>query len=74
MIPQTRAGTRTPAWPRGGGARPARNLPCGPKPPDRDRGAWYVAPDIDIDGARGPESEKKKTSPGDPDALGLGFR
>ena len=51
MIPQTHAGTCTPA-------RPARNCPCGPKPPDRDRGAWYVA-DIDIDGARGPESDKK---------------
>ena len=39
----------------GGGGRPARNWPCGAKPPDR--GAWYVA-DIDIDGARGPEREK----------------
>ena len=56
MIPQTHAGTLT----RGeGGARPARNRPCGPKPPDRDRDAWYVA-DIDIDGARGPEREKNK--------------
>jgi hypothetical protein len=65
MIPQTRAGT--PAWPGGGAAAaglPETGLagwPCGPKPPDRDRGAWYVA-DIDIDGARarGPEREKNK--------------
>ena len=56
MIPQTHAGTRTPAWPGGAGARPAQNWPRGPKP-DRDRDAWYVA-DIDIDGARGPEREK----------------
>ena len=72
MIPQTHAGTRTPACP-GGGAGAARNWPCGPKPPDRDRGALYVA-DTDIDGARGPESEKKQTSPSDPDAAGLGFQ
>ena len=78
MIPQTHAGTRTPACPGGAGggsARPARNRPCGPKPPDRDRGAWYVADiDRDIDGARGPEREKKQTSPSDPDAVGLGFQ
>ena len=46
MIPQTRAGTQ--AWPGGGGGKPARHWPCGPKPPGRDRGAWYVA-DIDMD-------------------------
>ena len=61
MIPQTHAGTHAPAWP-GGGARPSRNWPCGPKPPDRDRGAWYVA-DIDIDiymsMARADRREKK---------------
>ena len=75
MIPQTHAATRTPARPGEGGrgARPAQNRPCGPKPPDRDRGAWHVA-DIDIDGARGPEREKKQTSPSDPDAVGLGFQ
>ena len=73
MIPQTHAGTRTPARPGGGRARPTRNWPCGPKPPDRDRDAWYVA-DIDIDGARGPERDKKQTSPSDPDAVGLGFQ
>ena len=71
MIPQTHAGARAPACPGGGGAQPARNWPCGPKP--RDRGAWYVA-DIDIDGARGPEREKKQTSPSDPDAVGLWFQ
>ena len=56
MIPQTDADT--PACPGGGGARPSRNWPCGPKPPGR--GAWHVA-DIDIDGARarGPERERK---------------
>ena len=64
MIPPTHAGARTPAWPGGGGARPARPetstyWPCGPEPPDRGRGAWHVA-DIDIDGARGPEREKRK--------------
>ena len=60
MMPQIHAGTRTPAWPGRGGARPARNWSCGPKP-DRDRDAWYVA-DIDIDGARGPAAERKKVN------------
>ena len=79
MIPQTHAGTHAPAWPGGGAgpSRPSRNWPCGPKPPDRGRGAWHVA-DIDIDmsmaRARGPEREKKRTSPSDPDAAGLGFQ
>jgi hypothetical protein len=59
MIPQTRAGAHAPSCPGGGGARPARNWPCGLKPPDR--GAWYAyVADIDIDGARGPEREKNK--------------
>ena len=58
MMPQTHAGTRTPAWPGGARARPARNWPRGPKP-DRDRDAWYVT-DIDIDGARGPEREEEE--------------
>ena len=71
MIPQTHAGTHTPTCPGRGGGRPARNWPCGLKPPDR--GAWYVA-DIDIDGVRGPEREKKQTSPIGPDAVGLGFQ
>ena len=73
MMPQTNTDTRTPAWPGGGAPRPARNLPCGPKP-DRDRDAWYVT-DIDIDGARGPERERERereTSPIGPGAADLG--
>ena len=78
MIPQTRAGTRTPAWPRGG----ARDLPgTGLAALSRPtaiaaHGMWPISTYalIYIDGARGLESEKKKTGPSDPDTAGLGFR
>jgi hypothetical protein len=61
MIPQTRAGAHAPSCPGGGGARPARNWPCGLKPPDR--GAWYAyVADIDIDGARAWTGEREKTN------------
>ena len=60
MIPQTRAGTHTPAWPRGG----ARGLPETCHAAIRPiaivtHGIYYVT-DFDIDGARVDRRARKK--------------
>ena len=73
MIPQTHAGTHTPACPGGGKARglPETGLAALSRP-IAAHGMWPIS--TSMARARGPEREKKQTSPIDPDAVGLGFQ
>ena len=75
MIPQTHAGTHTPACPGGGKARglPETGLAALSRPiAIAAHGMWPICR-IYVDAARTGE-RKKRTSPSDPDAAGLGFQ
>ena len=77
MIPRTHTIAHTPAWPGVGRSSLPETCLAALRPIAIAAPGIYLADIdicIDIDGARGLESEKKKTGPGDPDTAGLGFR
>ena len=77
MIPQTHAGTRTPAWPRGrGGGLPETGLAALSRPTAiAAHGMWPISTYASISMARVDwRARRRKTGPSDPDTAGLGFR